>query len=269
MIISIFLTLLVIALLTFLAMMPGRERREELLVMRTSYAHRGLHNAAQPENSLSAFAAAIEAGYGIEFDVRLTADKVPVVFHDETLARVCGCTGAISAMPYHALRQLRLGQSHEGIPSLAEVLRQVDGQVPLLIEVKGDGIDPEICVQMAQLLDNYDGVFSIQSFNPLYLSWFRAHRPGYIRGLLYTNLFKDNIPLCWWKKTALSLMLLNFLVRPDFIAYNRAHPTELPLLLCRNLFAAPCLCWTIHSEAEANATPAGTAIIFEGFTPDR
>ena len=111
MVISILLTFLVIALLVFLAMMPGRGRREEMQVMRTSYAHRGLHDAARPENSLSAFAAAIKAGYGIEIDVRLTADKVPVVFHDDSLARVCRCEGLVSTMTRDAPAGGRPGAS--------------------------------------------------------------------------------------------------------------------------------------------------------------
>lgn len=268
MVISILLTLLVLALLAFLAIMPGMGRREEMQVMRTSYAHRGLHGDGVPENSSSAFAAAIRCGYGIEIDVRLTADKVPVVFHDAALSRVCGVEGTVSAMTLDELREVRLGNG-EVIPTFAEVLAQVAGQVPLLVEIKGEDFNTEVCAQAAELLDNYDGVFSVQSFNPIYISWFRQNRPGYIRGLLYTNLFKEKSSQTWINKLALSLMLLNFLARPDFIAYNRAYPAELPLLLCRDIFDAPCLTWTVRSEAEAGRAQPGVAIIFEGFTPDR
>lgn len=269
MVISIFLTLLVLALLAFLAMMPGMGRREEMQVMRTSYAHRGLHGDGIPENSPSAYAEAIRCGYGIEIDVRLTADKVPVVFHDAALDRVCGVEGVVSAMTLEELRGVRLGGSEETIPTFAEVLAQVAGQVPLLIEIKGEDFNTEVCAQMAELLDNYDGVFSVQSFNPIYLNWFRQNRPGYIRGLLYSNLFKEKSSQSWINKTALSCMLLNFLARPDFIAYNRVYPHELPVWLCRDIFSTPCLCWTVRSEDESRHTLADVAIIFEGFTPDR
>lgn len=267
--ISIVLTLVVLALLAFLAMMPGIGRREEMMVLRTSYAHRGMHDAVRPENSPSAIAAAIETGYGIEIDVRLTADKVPVVFHDNALRRVCRCEGAVSAMTLAQLREVRLGGVGEKIPTFAEVLGQVAGQVPLLIEVKGEDTDPEICVQMAELLDNYDGVFSVQSFNPLYLAWFKHHRPTYIRGLLYTNLFKEKNSQPFLSRLALSGMLLNFLARPDFISYNQTSPAELPLWLCRDVFRAPCFIWTVRSEAEARRVPADVSMIFEGFMPDR
>ena len=266
--ISICLTILVLALLAFLAMMPGMGRREEMQVMRTSYAHRGLHGEGVPENSPSAYAAAIRCGYGIEIDVRLTADRVPVVFHDASLSRVCGVEGVVSAMTLDELRAVRLGNG-EPVPTLDEVLAQVAGQVPLLIEIKGEDFGAEVCAQAAELLDNYDGVFSVQSFNPVYLSWFRQNRPGYIRGLLYTTLFREKSGQRWVNRLALSLMLLNFLARPDFIAYDRAYPAELPLLLCRDVFGAPCLCWTVRSEAEARRALPGVAIIFEGFTPDR
>lgn len=269
MVISILLILLVIALLAFLAIMPEIDRRDELQVIRTDYAHRGLHDAVRPENSPSAFRAAIEAGYGIELDVRLTADKIPVVFHDDALMRVCRTEGKVSAMTLDVLRTVQLGSSDEHIPTFSELLTQVAGQVPLLIEIKGENGDTEVCEKIAELLDNYDGVFSIQSFNPLYLNWFRRHRPGYIRGLLYTNLFREKTEHPPVLKFALGGMLINFLARPDFIAYNQAYPNELPLKLCRTLFNTPCLTWTIRSEADRLLCPPNVSLIFEGFTPDR
>ena len=56
------------------------------------YAHRGLHDneTDAPENSMAAFRKAVDTGYGIELDVQLTKDRIPVVFHDESLKRVCG-----------------------------------------------------------------------------------------------------------------------------------------------------------------------------------
>lgn len=268
MVIAILLTLLVLALLAFLAMMPGLGRREEMQVLRTDYAHRGLHGGDIPENSPSAFAEAIRLGCGIELDVRLTADGIPMVFHDATLERVCGADGRISAMTREMLCAVSLPNG-ETIPTFAEVLTQVGGRVPLLIEIKGEDADCAICAALAELLDNYDGVFAMQSFNPLYLGWLRRNRPGYIRGLLYTNLFRDRSGQRWINKLLLSLMLLNFLARPDFVAYNRLYPFELPLQICRDAFGVPCLCWTVRDEEEAEKIPPDKAIIFEGFVPNR
>lgn len=266
--IAILLTLLVLVLLVFLAMMPGMGRRDEMQVMRVHYAHRGLHGDAIPENSPEAYAAAIRAGYGIEIDVRLTSDGVPVVFHDATLDRVCGVSGTVGAMTLAQLREVTLPNG-EHIPTFAELLEQVGGQVPLLVEIKGEDFGCDICAGAAALLDNYDGVFSVQSFNPIYLNWFRQNRPGYIRGLLYTNLFKEKTSHSLFHKVALSNMLLNLIARPDFVAYDRQYPGELPVRVCRDLFGIPCLSWTIRSETEAHRVRPGVALIFEGFTPDR
>ncbi len=269
MIIPILLTLLIIALFAFLAMIPETGRQEELTVIRTDYAHRGLHDEIRPENSLAAFRAAIEAGYGIELDVRLTADKIPVVFHDDTAARVCGAEEKISDMTLDVLRGLRLSGTEEQIPTFAEVLSLVAGQVPILVELKGENGNTEVCERAAELLDNYDGVFSVESFNPLYLSWFREHRPVYFRGLLYTNLFKEKTAHKPWLKFLLGAMFLNFLARPDFIAYNHLYPAEFPLWLCRRFFRLPCMTWTVRDEQTCMHCPQDDALIFEHFTPDR
>ena len=268
MIIAILLTVLVLALLAFLAIMPGLGRREEMQVLRTDYAHRGLHGGEIPENSPAAFSEAIRLGFGIEIDVRLTADGVPVVFHDAVLDRVCGVEGKVSALTLEELRGVCLPNG-EKIPTFAEVLTQVSGQVPLLIEIKGEDTDSAVCAAAAELLDNYDGVFAVQSFNPIYLGWFRRNRPGYIRGLLYTNLFREKNAQSWINKLMLSMMFLNFLARPDFVAYNRRYPLELPLQICRDAFGVPCLCWTVRSEEEADKIPPENALIFEGFIPTR
>ncbi len=269
MIIPILLTILVIALFAFLAVIPEIGRQDELMVIRTDYAHRGLHDDTLPENSAAAFHAAIEAGFGIELDVRLTADQIPVVFHDDTLARVCGTDGKVSAMTLEELRGIRLAGTDEQIPTFEEFLSLVAGQVPILIELKGENGDTLICEKTAELLDNYDGVFSLQSFNPLYLSWLRSHRPGFIRGLLYTNLFKEKTVHSPALKLILGGMLMNFLARPDFIAYNHNYPAEFPLWICRRLFGVPCLTWTVRNDGDCAHCPPEVSLIFEDFTPDR
>ena len=102
------------------------------------FAHRGLHDATHPENSLAAFKAAQAAGFGIELDVRLTRDRVPVVFHDARLRRMTGQRGAIASSALNDLRGLRLHNSDAQIPTLEEVLHLLGGQVATLIELKPD-----------------------------------------------------------------------------------------------------------------------------------
>ncbi|OZA01967.1 MAG: hypothetical protein B7Y02_17125 [Rhodobacterales bacterium 17-64-5] len=101
-------------------------------------AHRGLHDAAQGriENSASAFAAAIAAGYGIELDVQRSADDVAVVFHDDDMDRLTDATGAFRDRTAAELGRTLLAGGTDTIPTLQEVLALVAGRVPLLIEIK-------------------------------------------------------------------------------------------------------------------------------------
>ena len=107
------------------------------------YAHRGYHdgNVAVPENSLASFQAAIDAGYGIELDVQLSSDKIPMVFHDADLLRVCGVEGKIWDYTCAELQQMKLFDTEETIPTLQEALALIDGQVPILVEYKMEGSD--------------------------------------------------------------------------------------------------------------------------------
>ena len=103
---------------------------------RLPIAHRGLHSPGVPENSLAAFRAAIAAGYGIELDIQPSSDCMPMVFHDYDLIRMCGDEGYVVDRSAADLAELRLLGTAEPIPTLAEVLREVAGRVPLLIEIK-------------------------------------------------------------------------------------------------------------------------------------
>ena len=137
------------------------------------YAHRGLHSmeAHAPENSLAAFRRAVHAGYGIELDVQLTKDDVPVVFHDFTLQRVCAAAGKIRDFTLEELKQFRLDGTKEAIPTLAEVLQLVDGQVPLLVEMKCEDLGVHVCEKADGILKNYRGNYVMESFNPFALLW--------------------------------------------------------------------------------------------------
>jgi glycerophosphoryl diester phosphodiesterase len=94
-------------------------------------AHRGDARRA-PENTVAAIEAALAiAGCdGVEFDVRLSADGVPVLLHDETLARVQGRPERVDALPARTLEDV-------GVPSLADVLATVPHRARLNVELKG------------------------------------------------------------------------------------------------------------------------------------
>jgi len=82
-------------------------------LMGVHYAHRGLHDNKNgiPENSMAAVEKAVNAGYGIEFDVQLTRDRIPVVFHDESLMRMCAVEGNVRDYTYAELCQFPLTES--------------------------------------------------------------------------------------------------------------------------------------------------------------
>jgi glycerophosphoryl diester phosphodiesterase len=128
-----------ICILYLLAIMPNIRSRHDLGPWQVRYfAHRGLHNnnSEAPENSMAAFKLAVSHNYGIELDVQLSKDKVPVVFHDFNLKRACGVDKKVKDLTFAELQELTLFKSEERIPSLQSVLDMVNGQVPLIIEFK-------------------------------------------------------------------------------------------------------------------------------------
>lgn len=135
----IIIVLLLLTMLWIILIAPGRENREELAkISGRNFAHRGLHSADKtvPENSLAAFELAVQHGYGMELDVRLTKDGQVIVLHDDTLDRVCGESGKASQLTFDELQKYRLCGTEERIPLFSEVLKTVDGRTPLIVELK-------------------------------------------------------------------------------------------------------------------------------------
>ena len=233
------------------------------------YAHRGLHSreAQAPENSLAAFRRAVHAGYGIELDVQLTKDDVPVVFHDFTLQRVCAAAGKIRDFTLEELKQFRLDGTKEAIPTLAEVLQLVDGQVPLLVEMKCEDLGVHVCEKADGILKNYRGNYVMESFNPFALLWYRRHRPEICRGQLSMNFQRQEGTYDPQQLIARHL-LMNFLAKPDFIAYDIRDKEALSKNICRKWFHCPSVAWTVRSADELRKIkPYYDAFIFESFRP--
>lgn len=233
------------------------------------YAHRGLHDnqGPAPENSLAAFAKAIQSGFGMELDVQLTKDRVPVVFHDFKLERICGVPGKVSDYTWEQLKQFSLCGSAERIPRLAEVLELVGGRVPMIIEYKSDNLDISVCSVADELLQAYEGPYCIESFNPLVLAWYRKHRREVLRGQLSEKLFSEGekTPLYF----LLENLLFNFYARPDFIAYNHRHYNNLSRTLATKLYGNISVAFTIKSEEElAGAAGHFDWFIFDSFVPE-
>lgn len=247
----------------------GSGRGRSLAFSGCSFAHRGLWDLSRgiAENSLPAFRAAVENGYGIELDVHLSKDGRLVVFHDDTLDRVCGVPGTIEGKSYDELRRLPLSGTDLYMPLLGDVLKIVDGNVPLLIELKLSGTKCRLCEKTMDLLSSYNGAYLIESFNPFALHWFRTHHPEILRGQL-SSRYSPSLGLNPLIRIASTTLVENVISRPHFIAYNHKTDDVLGLRICRNLFHAPCFAWTVRSEADAEQCfPRYDAIIFEHFLP--
>jgi len=188
------------------------------------YAHRGLfdNESEAPENSLPAFKKAVDAGYGIEWDIQLSKDNKVVVFHDATLKRMCGVDGNVWDYTLEELKKFTLLESGAQIPTLEEALEVVGGKVPLIIEYKLDRVQTRVCELANEILKGYDGEYCIECFHPLALMWYRKNRPDIVRGQLSQEHFryKEHRGLA---KCAAAYLLTNVAARPDFVAYNHKH----------------------------------------------
>lgn len=229
------------------------------------YAHRGLYDndSEAPENSLEAFRRAVESGYGIEFDVQLSKDGIPVVFHDASLKRMCGVEGNVWEYTLEELSKMRLANSEQTIPTFEQVLGVIDGKVPIIIEYKMDRVDTKVCELGNQILQKYQGPYCVESFHPLAVYWYRKNRPDVMRGQLSENFAKRSK-----KRLHLRMMtylLTNFLTRPDFIAYNHEDADNVSRNLCR-WFGGLSVAYTIKNwEQYQSAKDRFDLFIFDSF----
>ena len=234
------------------------------------YTHRGYHdgNVAVPENSLAAFQAAVDAGYGIELDIQLSSDKIPMVFHDADLQRACGVEGKIWDYTCEELQQMKLFGTEETIPTLAEVLELIDGQVPILVEYKMDKVDTDVCAYSHELLKNYDGPYAVQSFHPFALFWYRRNASDVPRGILAKNFLREaqeNGEKATVVDFLTTNLMLNVISYPDFIAYDYQDADYYALKLCR-LMGAKTSTWTLKDPAHYEQVKGQFDLYtFEGF----
>lgn len=270
--IAAYITLGVLVLLfgIYLFAIFGRPKKGRMEHLRKwVYAHRGLHGNGLPENSMAAFRAALEGGYGIELDIHLLKDGNLAVIHDSKLIRTTGCDGRIEDLTTDDLSNYRLEGTEETIPTFRQVVELFAGKAPLIVELKPIGTNhAALCEAACKLLDQYDIQYCMESFDPRCVLWLKKHRPEIIRGQLAENYYKSkNIRLQWYFKFLLTNQMLNFVTRPDFIAYRFADRKDtLSNYLCRAQME--CVTWTITSQEEFDtAVKEGWLPIFEGFRP--
>ncbi len=232
------------------------------------YAHRGLHSKPQiPENSMHAFRLAVDEGFGIEVDVHLTADNKLAVIHDASLKRTAGVDLLIEEISLAKAQEFYLEASQERVPDFEEFLAMVGGKIPLIIELKVvNGNADALCRRMMEALEDYEGLYCIESFDPSVVIWLRKNAPWVVRGQLAGHLRKggdSNI-----KKShdfLLKTLLVNFMGgKPDFVAYQYEDIDSLWF----KMFGGAKFTWTIKTyEDLKRAESRGIAGIFEQFNP--
>ena len=266
------LAVLLLAFCIYLSMIASRPAKDWQLApfLSFDYAHRGLYKKDQtvPENSLVAFARAVEHGYGAELDVQLTADGQVVVFHDDNLNRMCGLDKPVSALTYQELKKLTLANSEERIPLFTEFLAVIDGEVPLIIELKAGGRNAELCRKTWEILQEYEGAYCIESFDPRIVRWFRKNAKKVVRGQL-SDQYKNAPTVPPILRFLLKNLLGNFLAKPHFIAYRHNEAAEcLNFRLCKNWFHLLTVAWTVREGDDLDAVRKEfDLIIFEHFLP--
>jgi glycerophosphoryl diester phosphodiesterase len=237
-------------------------------------AHRGLHDLAAgvPENSRAAFRAAIAAGYGIELDVQPSADGVPMVFHDDTLERLLGGEGPVTGKTAAELGGMAILGTSERVPTLAEVLAEVAGRTPLLIEIKDQShalapVDGNLEAAVAAVLKGYRGPVAVMSFNPHSVADLAQLAPDIPRGLTTCGYDQD-----WWQDRLPEARRRELQAIPDYAPTGSVFVSHEHGDLGRPRIAelkrqgAAILCWTIRSpEAETAARRVADNVTFEGY----
>lgn len=232
-------------------------------------AHRGLHDLSQGivENTVSAFAGAIARGYAIECDLQLTGDGEAVVFHDERLERLSQGRGMVKDLTAAEMKRLTIRHSGDHVQTLGELLEQVKGKVPLIIELKShwDG-DERLAARALAVLKGYGGPHCLMSFDPDIVAAVRRMSPQSIRGIVAERAFDsyyDALPL----KTQMELRTFSHInrTRPDFVSFYFGDLPWAPVTALRAA-GTPVITWTIRSADEAwTALRSSDQITFEGF----
>jgi glycerophosphoryl diester phosphodiesterase len=236
-------------------------------VLAGPFAHRGLHGPGRPENTIAAFEAAVAAGFGIELDVRLSADGLPVVFHDATLARLCGDGRRLSALTAAELFRTPVAGSDQTVPTLAAVLSLVGGRTPLMVDVKAGLVAPErrrtLADGVAILLRSYVGPVAVVGFDALLLGSVAATAPRVVRG--QSAGVDPAFVRRWWARAAcrpVDDLWSARLSRPQFVTFN---VDRLPsALVARIRESMPIVAWTVRtSEQLATARRHADGMVVE------
>ena len=224
------------------------------------YAHRGLHRDGVPENSLAAFASAMERGMGVECDIQRSRDGCAMLLHDWELDRLTGVSGPTADHSAEDLAQVAFLDSEHKLARLEDLLPIVGGTAPILVEIKSRrGYDvARSCRAVADTLQGYAGKHAVMSFDPRVSAWFAKHSPETVRGLVMREDEHGMTQTAWQRHVAL------WAARPEFIAYHIAALPSAMVASLRNR-GMPVLTWTVNSpETREHAKHHADALISEG-----
>ena len=224
------------------------------------YAHRGLHGAGVPENSRTAAEEAIAAGMGIECDIQMSRDNVPLVFHDWELDRLTKERGKTAARFAADLCQVSLMDTPQTIWRLSDLLDLVAARVPILVEIKAQPhlAIAEPCMAIAKALSGYAGPFAVMSFDLRIGEWFARHAPDMTRGLVITDTLDHGYRHAWRSPHALER------AAPDFLACDVRDLPNAFTALWRET-GRPLLTWTVRSpDTRKRGLAHADALIAEG-----
>lgn len=231
-------------------------------ITRRPIAHRGLHdgNILCWENTLSGFQRAIDHNFSIELDVTLSKDGVAMVFHDKALKRLSGQEGYVHETNAIELQKMTIGGTDDHVPTLSDTLALIDGQVPVIIELKG--VTPDIDAlagAVAKDLEGYHGDAAMMSFDHWLVRRFKDVAPNRPRGLTAEGLSTEAM------EAHFSMLAHDI----QFVSYSVDELDNAFITLCRDRLSMPIITWTVRNEADIAATRKyAHQMTFEGFIPE-
>lgn len=202
----IVLTVSILAVIYVFLVMPRAADGADMDIQSTDYARNGLWDLNIPEGSIDAFRRANEHGYGIELCPFLSRNG-----------------------------EILISSGSQVKPTLRELLSLIDGNVPILIEIKSGSNIVSLCKKLCLIMDGYHGAFAIESLDPNVLGFFKKYRPRYARGQMVPS--RSTMPKVGkLKRFALAHLFFNVISRPDFIVTDGNLIYEPAFLLATKIF---------------------------------
>ena len=246
--------------------MPRSTDAADMDLQSTDYAYGGLSSKKLPQCSPSAILKAMEEGYGIAVTVQLTRDNKLTVFNGSDLYLLLGVKSRIGKLTLAQVSALRFAATGERVLTLKELLSMVDGQVPILLEIRPEPRCMTLCNRLAHIMDTYGGAFSVQSTDPRVLSFFKKYRPRFARGQIVCKRYPSAVS----RSVAFARrhMLTNVISRPDFITVDGSLMNEPAVILVTKAFRSKCFIRRVRSyEQHEVCRMRGCFALFEGIRP--